>query len=65
MSFINVFWGLEVTGGSDQFEPLIVVDVRGPKLPSKKAIYSFSFVRSKRADTPIEPEFGKTTLSRG
>lgn len=29
MSFIDVLWGFEVTGGSDQFEPLTVIDVNG------------------------------------
>lgn len=28
MSFIDVLWGFEVTGGSDQFEPLTVLDVK-------------------------------------
>lgn len=28
MSFVDTFWGFEVTGGSDQFEPLIIIDVR-------------------------------------
>lgn len=27
MSFVNVLWGFEVTGGLDQFEPLIVISV--------------------------------------
>lgn len=27
MSFVNTFWGFEVTGGSDQYEPLIVTNV--------------------------------------
>lgn len=28
MSFVDVLWGFEVTGGSDQFEPLTVLDVK-------------------------------------
>lgn len=28
MSFIDVLWGFEVTGGSDQFEPLTILDVK-------------------------------------
>ncbi|XP_055313337.1 uncharacterized protein LOC129574844 isoform X2 [Sitodiplosis mosellana] len=28
MSFIDVLWGFEVTGGFDQYEPLTVIDVR-------------------------------------
>lgn len=28
MSFVNVLWGFEVTGGFDQFEPLTVIGVR-------------------------------------
>lgn len=27
MSFVDTLWNLEVTGGSDQFEPLVVIDV--------------------------------------
>lgn len=27
MSFVNVFWGFEVTGGYDQFEPLTIISV--------------------------------------
>lgn len=29
MSFIDVLWGFEVTGGYDQYEPLTVIDVNG------------------------------------
>lgn len=29
MSFYDVLWGFEVTGGSDQFEKLTVIDVTG------------------------------------
>ncbi|XP_031624477.1 uncharacterized protein LOC116341506 [Contarinia nasturtii] len=28
MSFVDILWGFEVTGGSDQFEALTVIDVR-------------------------------------
>lgn len=28
MSFFDILWGFEVTGGSDQFEPLTIIDVR-------------------------------------
>lgn len=27
MSFVNLFWGFEVTGGTDQYEPLTVINV--------------------------------------
>lgn len=29
MTFIDALWGFEVTGGSDQYEPLTVLDVTG------------------------------------
>lgn len=32
MSFIDVLWGFEVTGGSDQYEPLTILDVKA-KIP--------------------------------
>lgn len=28
MSFVDVLWGFEVTGGFDQWEPLTIIDVR-------------------------------------
>lgn len=28
MSFFDILWGFEVTGGSDQFESLTIIDVR-------------------------------------
>lgn len=33
MSFVNTLWGFEVTGGSDQYEPLTVIDVSIKRKP--------------------------------
>lgn len=40
MSFFDVLWGFEVTGGSDQFEPLTVIDVSHTNYASKPTLPS-------------------------
>lgn len=42
MSFFDVLWGFEVTGGSDQYEPLTILNVRdGSQIYRKSDVLFF------------------------
>ena len=45
MSFVDNLWGIEVTGGADQFERLTVIAVRRVGLARRAGKYDRKFVR--------------------
>ncbi|CAG9799886.1 unnamed protein product [Chironomus riparius] len=53
MSFVDNLWGIEVTGGADQFEPLTIIAVRRVGLARRAGIRVGDYI-VKINDTPAE-----------
>lgn len=53
MSFIDILWGFEVTGGLDQFEPLVVTNVQRSGLARRGGIRVNDII-TKINDTPAD-----------